>query len=369
MSPALDAQLTDNLRRWEQTGAARRWVEARLGRWDHDAWVALLEDLRHSPCWPLDPEALGRALEEARERWQNLRRWERSGQPRRWVADHEGRWGEAEWSALLQELTRSAFWPLDPEAVGEVLEELAREWRNARRWLDSGAARQWLGTRGGVWHRADWPVLREALRQAGFWPVDPAAAEEVLALLLRENENLRRWLESGAARTWVAAHRGSWGHADWVALQEDLRRSPFWPVDVGELGRLLEDLKLEWWNLRRWRVSGLARRWVEARGGEWGQVDWLALPHELRGTGFWPVDPVALGRVLEEVRQEWRNLRRWEQSGQPRRWRAAREGRWDAEEWEALLGSLRASEFWPLDPEAVRRLLEGLGPPASRTAA
>jgi hypothetical protein len=369
MSRELDAQLTDNLRRWQQTGAPRRWVEARLGRWDHDAWLALLDDLRRSPYWPLESDAVGRALEEARECWHNLRRWERSGGPRQWVAAQQGHWGDREWLALLQDLAGSAFWPLDPEAVGAVLEELAQEWGNVRRWHESGAARRWLAERGGLWHPADWPLLREGLRRTGFWPVDPAAAEEVLAGLLREDDNLRRWRESGAARVWVAARHGSWGQADWLALLEELRRSAVWPLEVGQLGGLLDDLKVEWWNLHRWRASGLARRWMEARGGDWGQAEWLALPDELRASGFWPVDPVALAQVLEEVRQEWRNLRRWGQSGQPRRWLASGEGRRDAEDWEALLESLRGSEFWPLDPAAVRQLLEGLGPPTARAVA
>jgi hypothetical protein len=369
MSREVDAPRTDNLRRWQQSGGPRRWVEARLGSWDHQAWLALLDELRGSPFWPLHPDAVGRAVEEAREQWQNLRRWERSGQPRQWVAARQGRWGDAEWRALLYELAGSAFWPLDPDAVGDVLEELAREWANARRWHESGTARHWLGSRGGCWDHADWPVLRDALRQAGFWPADPAAVEEVLSRLLREDDNLRRWRESGGARTWVAAHEGHWESADWLALLEELRRSPFAPVDAGAVGRLLEDLKLEWWNLRRWRLSGLARRWVEARAGEWGPGDWLALPDLLRASGFWPVDPVALAGVLEEVRQQWQNLRRWERSGQPRRWLNAREGLWDEEDWLALLASLRASEFWPLDPDAVGRLLQGLGPPAGRAVA
>ncbi len=39
-----------------------------------------------------------------------------------------GQWGHAEWLALLDELKRSPYWPLDPDSVGLVLEETKREW-------------------------------------------------------------------------------------------------------------------------------------------------------------------------------------------------------------------------------------------------
>src|SRR5262249_31173221 len=140
MPPERDPHLAENLRRWQQSGGPRRWVEARRGRWGHEDWLALLEELRRSPYWPLDPGAAGLALEQARRRWSNLRRWERSGQAREWVKARRGQWGHEDWLALLHDLARSAYWPLDPDAVGEVLEEMKPEWANVRRWEDSGAA-------------------------------------------------------------------------------------------------------------------------------------------------------------------------------------------------------------------------------------
>jgi hypothetical protein len=59
---------------------------------------------------------------------ENLRRWRESGQPRAWVEAHRGQWNHTDWLDLLEELKRSPFWPLQPEAVGEVLEELKQEW-------------------------------------------------------------------------------------------------------------------------------------------------------------------------------------------------------------------------------------------------
>jgi hypothetical protein len=58
----------------------------------------------------------------------NLRRWRESGQPRAWVEARRGQWGHAEWLALLEELKRSAYWPMPPEAIGAALEEAKREW-------------------------------------------------------------------------------------------------------------------------------------------------------------------------------------------------------------------------------------------------
>jgi hypothetical protein len=73
-----------------------------------------------------------------------------------------------------------------------------------------------------------------------------AADEEKRGPLHPEAENLRKWRESGQARSWVQARRGSWGHADWLALLDDLRRSPFWPVDPEAVGLVLEEEKRQW---------------------------------------------------------------------------------------------------------------------------
>jgi hypothetical protein len=59
---------------------------------------------------------------------ENLRRWRESGQPRAWVEARRGQWGHADWLALLEELKRSAYWPMPPDAIGQALEEAKREW-------------------------------------------------------------------------------------------------------------------------------------------------------------------------------------------------------------------------------------------------
>jgi hypothetical protein len=343
-------------------------VEAHRGRWGWEDWSALRERLRHSEFWPLDLEAAEEVLGRQAAEWHNLRRWEQSGEPRRWVEAHHGRWGHDDWLSLLDHLRRSAYWPLDPGAVGGVLEQAGRLYGNLRRWHESGEARRWVEARHGRWTPADWQALLGALRHSEFWPLDPGAAEELLRTLAAEWHNLCRWRDSGGARRWVEARQALWGHADWQALLGALRHSEFWPLDPGAVGGLLREARRRWWNLRRWRDSGLAHRWVETRRDRWGRDDWLALQEELRGSGFWPVDPAALGRVLKEVRAQWRNLRRWQESGGPRRWVEAHRGGWGREDWRSLLDSLRHSEFWPLDPMAVWRAVEGLRPPARRIA-
>jgi hypothetical protein len=59
----------ENLRRWRDSGGPGAWVEARGGQWGHAEWLALLEELKRSPYWPMQPDAVGLALEEAQRAW------------------------------------------------------------------------------------------------------------------------------------------------------------------------------------------------------------------------------------------------------------------------------------------------------------
>jgi hypothetical protein len=59
----------ENLRRWRESGQPRVWVEARQGQWNHDAWLALLDDLKKSSFWPMNPDEVGLVLEETRREW------------------------------------------------------------------------------------------------------------------------------------------------------------------------------------------------------------------------------------------------------------------------------------------------------------
>lgn len=57
---------TDNLRRWRESGHPRSWVEAHKGQWNHQDWLGLLETLQHSPYWPMLPDEVGRVLEDVK---------------------------------------------------------------------------------------------------------------------------------------------------------------------------------------------------------------------------------------------------------------------------------------------------------------
>jgi hypothetical protein len=356
MSDPIDCKLAENLRRWVASGQPRLWAESHPGGWDE---AELLAALRWSEYWPLDTAAVRQALSE----WQtrpNFDRWRAAGEPERWVAARDGEWSHADWLTFLDDLRRSEYWPLDPVAVGAVVDGLGRERRNLRRWRASGQPARWVEARRGRWDHGDWLALVDALRASEFWPVNLDAVGQLLEELRGCDRNLGRWQASDQPRRWVEARQGQWGHADWLALLDELRRSEFWPLDPDAVGRVVAGFKVEWWNLQRWRASGLAARWVEARNGEWDHAAWLGLLDELRGGGFWPVDPAAVGRVLEEVRAEVRNCARWQAAGGPRRWVDAHPGPWGNDEVRALLDALRATEFWPLDARAVGGLLDGL---------
>jgi hypothetical protein len=297
-------EMIENLRRWEQSGEPRRWVEARQGHWSHDHWLALQADLARSAYWPVDLAAAEGTLMRLAAEWWNLRHWQESGQPRWWVEVREGRWGHAEWLDLLEALRWSHFWPVNPDAAGRVLEEAKTRYWNLRRWRESGRPRFWVEERKGRWAREDWLLLLAELRRSEFWPLDDFLAELVLEETQAEYWNLWRWRQADQPRRWVEARQGRWTHEDWLGLIEGLRAGGLWPVNLDEVDRILRELNLEWWNLHRWRSSGLARRWVEERQGRWEQEDWLLLLDALRASDFWPVDPEAVRRLVEEIRSE-----------------------------------------------------------------
>src|SRR4051812_24071464 len=98
----------------------------------------------------------------------------------------------------------------------------------------------------------------------------------------------------------------------------------------------------------RWKKSGEPGLWIESHQGRWGHEDWLSLLNGLQQTDFWPMEPTEVGTALEEEKTEQFNFHRWQDSGQPRQWVAAQHGTWTHDDWQALLGSLQKSEFWPM---------------------
>jgi hypothetical protein len=68
-SQRLPAVEVDNLKRWRESGKARAWVEKRQGCWNHDDWLGLLEELRRSAFWPMQADAVGLVLEDEKRQW------------------------------------------------------------------------------------------------------------------------------------------------------------------------------------------------------------------------------------------------------------------------------------------------------------
>src|SRR5262245_708916 len=62
-------------------------------------------------------------------------------------------------------------------------------------------------------------------------------------------------------------------------------------------------------NLARWVASGQPDRWLESHAAGWGHDDWLSLIAALRGSTYWPMEPVAVGQVLERLKHS-RHLKR-----------------------------------------------------------
>jgi tetratricopeptide (TPR) repeat protein len=58
-----------------------------------------------------------------------------------------------------------------------------------------------------------------------------------------EEDNLSRWKNSGGPKQWVEKHGYSWAHQDWLNLLEELRRSPYWPMNPDKIGAALEEIK------------------------------------------------------------------------------------------------------------------------------
>jgi hypothetical protein len=354
MTHDLDPRVARNLRRWQDSGEPLRWVQARGGQWNHGDWLALLEDLERSGYGPVCPDGVARILDESRTLWLNLRRWE-AGPARDWVEARQGQWGHDDWLALLGALRRSDCWPIDPDAVHEVLERLTAEWWNLRRWQRSGQPRLWVEARRGQWGHAEWLALLESLSRSQFWPIDPAAVGREVEHARACYWNLRRWQDNGGPSRWLEAHPHGWSSAD---LAAHLEHSGYGPIDMAVAGAVLDELPRKADNLQRFRRSEEARRWIDARGGRWGHNDWLGLLAWLEGSSFWPLDVGALPAVLQGLNLEWWNLRRWQTSGLAERWVERRQGRWGHNDWAKLVESLQSSEFWPADPDAVARVVE-----------
>jgi hypothetical protein len=154
-------------------------------------------------------------------------------------------------------------------------------------------------------------MLLANLRHTEFWPMEPAAVGTVLERMKLERANLLRWQESGHGRRWVDAHQGQWLDDEWFRLLQGLQGSVFWPLEADAVSRALQGYRIEWHNLRLWEQSGEPRRWVESHQGTWEHGDWLALVKALRRSAYWPLDLDAAGGLLGGLKGRFRSLQRW----------------------------------------------------------
>jgi hypothetical protein len=86
-------------------------------------------------------------------------------------------------------------------------------------------------------YRKAWPLLEREFESY------PSFSKYVGGVQRRTQENLQRWRASGKPQRWVEQHRGNWNHEDWFSLLERLMKSEYWPMDPGEVGLMLEELK------------------------------------------------------------------------------------------------------------------------------
>ena len=197
--------------------------------------------------------------------------------------------------------------------------------------------------------------------EAGRWEIASAAAAElqlgpgvVVTAELQARLEAAGQRRAAAARALRSLRRRPRTESE---VQGDLERAGFAPeIAFG----VLAELRLEADNVRRFVASGQARAWVEAHKGRWCHNDWLALLSRLRYSEFWPLEPAALGRELERIGIEWRNLQRWQATGEPHRWVRQRRAHWDDSDWSQLVATLRRSRFWPLELADVGQLLDQL---------
>jgi hypothetical protein len=260
----IELQPYENLRRWQQSGEPFRWVEAHQGRWNHRDWLTLLKQLRQSEFWPLEPAAVGLVLEGLKPQWVNLRSWVFAGKARQWVEVHQGKWNHEDWLALLRTLQHTEYWPVDPDRVGLALEEARRQW-HLRRWDDSGALLTWVRSHQGVWDHDAWLNLLEGLRQSEFWPIDPDALGQVLERTARTLRRLRGWQESGEAWRWVESHQGQWDQSDWLSLLGSFQWAGLGRRDSDFVGRVVREVHSHWCSHREDSKSAHAPEGMDAR--------------------------------------------------------------------------------------------------------
>jgi ankyrin repeat protein len=86
--------------------------------------------------WPINP-----ATRTSKSRDENLRSWERSGVPKKWVGDLGGQWTHSNYLDLLTSLRRSEFWPMNLPEIWALLVTFRNDLNQAKKDTDPGCPR------------------------------------------------------------------------------------------------------------------------------------------------------------------------------------------------------------------------------------
>ena len=65
----------DNLRRWQESGDPYRWVWGCAGAWTVEDYAILLADLRAGSYWPMIEDDVVITLDKTRKLYGDLERW------------------------------------------------------------------------------------------------------------------------------------------------------------------------------------------------------------------------------------------------------------------------------------------------------
>ena len=68
--------------------------------------------------------------------------------------------------------------------------------------------------------------------------------------LSKEEANLKKLKRSPIAMNFVKRHKGAWNHQDWLVFCASLEEKGFTPIDLDQVGLLLEKVKAEYWENR-----------------------------------------------------------------------------------------------------------------------
>lgn len=63
-----------------------------------------------------------------------------------------------------------------------------------------------------------------------------------------KEDNLKKLAKTALLANFVKKNKGSWGHATWLELLENLKQKGYYPIDEDQVGLILEKKKTEYWS-------------------------------------------------------------------------------------------------------------------------